>query len=126
MSNLIQVIHPSYRFIKDGYDLALLKLSCNIPLQDSTRNPHIIPICLPSANSNPTGLEATVSGWGKLSVGGSLPTTLHQVNVPIISNSKCVAMFKKYGKNESIPDVSLCAGYENGGKDSCKVSYINN
>lgn len=48
--------------------------------------------------------------------------TLQQVNVPIISQSSCQAM---YNTNPSEPvDIMsdmMCAGFQEGGKDSCQV-----
>lgn len=44
-----------------------------------------------------------------------------QVSVPIVSNDKCKSMFLRAGRHEFIPEIFLCAGYENGGQDSCQV-----
>jgi len=45
-----------------------------------------------------------------------------QVSVPIVSNEKCKSMFLRAGRHEHIPEIFLCAGYEDGGRDSCQVS----
>ena len=44
--------------------------------------------------------------------------------MPIISNDKCKAMFIKGGRQEYIPDIFMCAGYEDGKQDSCQVPII--
>ena len=48
-----------------------------------------------------------------------------QVSVPIVSNEKCQSMFLRAGRHEVIPDIFMCAGYENGGRDSCQVRFAN-
>lgn len=40
--------------------------------------------------------------------------------MPIVSNGICESMFARAGRQESIPDIFVCAGYENGGHDSCQ------
>ena len=47
-----------------------------------------------------------------------------QVTLPIVSNRKCEAMFLKAGRKEHIPDIFMCAGYEEGGRDSCQVLQL--
>lgn len=42
------------------------------------------------------------------------------MQVPIVSNDNCKSMFLKAGRQEYIPDIFLCAGYEKGGQDSCQ------
>lgn len=51
-----------------------------------------------------------------------LPTVLQEVRVPIVSNDKCKNMFLSAGRHEYIPDIFMCAGYDEGGRDSCQVS----
>ena len=48
---------------------------------------------------------------------------LHQVTVPIIENSKCQEMFTKSGHKKIVRESFLCAGYDEGKKDSCEVSF---
>lgn len=61
-----------------------------------------------------------VTGWGRLSEGGTLPSVLQEVSVPIVSNDRCKTMFLRAGRHEFIPEIFLCAGHENGGHDSCQ------
>lgn len=46
-----------------------------------------------------------------------------QVSVPIVSNDKCKSMFLRAGRHEYIPDIFMCAGFDDGGRDSCQVSW---
>ena len=55
-------------------------------------------------------------------LGGSVPNVLHQVSVPIIDNEKCQNMFIKSGHKKTVRESFLCAGYDEGKKDSCEVS----
>jgi len=92
-------------------DIALLKLSSTISFNDDVQ-----PICAPTAGDDYTGTFCTVSGWGTTSSGGgSLPSKLRYVNVPVISNFEC-----QQGYGSDITPTMVCAGYSNGGKDSCQ------
>lgn len=110
-----KVVHPKYNFYTYENDLALVQL--DQPIQFP---PHVAPICLPPDNIELLGRNATVTGWGRLNEGGTLPTILQEVRVPIVSNDKCKDMFLSAGRPEYIPDIFLCAGYEEGGRDSCQ------
>ncbi|KAG8225175.1 hypothetical protein J437_LFUL006700, partial [Ladona fulva] len=113
-----KIVHPRYNFFTYEYDLALVRLS--EPLPPPSAAPHVAPICLPGSDDLLVGENATVTGWGRLSEGGTLPSVLQQVTVPIVSNEKCKSMFLRAGRHEFIPDIFLCAGYEQGGRDSCQ------
>ncbi|XP_041979894.1 serine proteinase stubble-like isoform X2 [Aricia agestis] len=108
-------VHPKYNFFTYEYDLALVKLDA--PIQFA---PHISPICLPATDDLLVGENATVTGWGRLSEGGVLPSVLQEAQVPIVSNERCKSMFLSAGRHEFIPDIFLCAGHEEGGHDSCQ------
>ncbi|XP_063826647.1 serine proteinase stubble isoform X1 [Ostrinia nubilalis] len=110
-----KAVHPKYNFFTYEYDLALVKLEA--PVQFA---PHISPICLPATDDLLVGENATVTGWGRLSEGGVLPSILQEVQVPIVSNERCKSMFLRAGRHEFIPDIFLCAGHERGGHDSCQ------
>ncbi|XP_054162302.1 serine proteinase stubble-like [Oppia nitens] len=110
-----KVVHPHYNFFTYENDLALVQLDEPIDFQ-----PHVAPICLPPDNVDLLGKNATVTGWGRLSEGGVLPTVLQEVKVPIVSNDKCKNMFLTAGRHEYIPEIFMCAGYDEGGRDSCQ------
>merc|ERR1719486_747352 len=63
-----------------------------------------------------SGTMCTVSGWGTTSSGGSLASTLMKVSVPVVSDDDCR---NSYGQSD-IADSMICAGLEEGGKDSCQ------
>jgi hypothetical protein len=46
------------------------------------------------------------------------------VSVPIIENEKCQNMFTRSGHKKIVRESFLCAGYDEGKKDSCEVSKI--
>ncbi|CAD7093306.1 unnamed protein product [Hermetia illucens] len=110
-----KVVHPQYNYNSYEYDLAVVKLEKPLEFAD-----HVSPICLPATDDLLIGQNATVTGWGRLSEGGTLPSVLQEVSVPIVSNDVCKMMFKRAGRHEFIPDIFLCAGYETGGQDSCQ------
>jgi hypothetical protein len=51
-----------------------------------------------------------------------VPNILHQVSVPVIDNQSCQDMFTTSGHKKTIRESFLCAGYEEGKKDSCEVT----
>ena len=63
------------------------------------------------------------TAWNFDISGGSVPSILHQVTVPIIENTKCQEMFTKSGHKKIVRESFLCAGYDEGKKDSCEVSF---
>lgn len=60
-----------------------------------------------------------MTGWGAIREGGPVSNSLREVVVPILSNAECHAT--KY-PSRKITDNMLCAGFKQGGKDSCQVS----
>ncbi|RZF34202.1 hypothetical protein LSTR_LSTR003612 [Laodelphax striatellus] len=110
-----KVVHPNYNYFTYEYDLALVRLDAALEFA-----PHIAPICLPGSDDLLIGENATVTGWGRLSEGGTLPSVLQEVTVPIVSNDKCKNMFLRAGRHEFIPEIFMCAGFDDGGRDSCQ------
>merc|ERR1711982_195238 len=62
------------------------------------------------------GTICTVSGWGTTTEGGSLARVLQKVDVPVVSDEHCR---DSYGQDD-ITDSMICAGLDQGGKDSCQ------
>ena len=62
--------------------------------------PNIIPICLPNSNSDLVGKTGSVTGWGRRSEYGQISPVLREVHLPIISNAKCMSMYRMSGQNE--------------------------
>uniref|UniRef100_A0A671PFD5 Zgc:112038 n=1 Tax=Sinocyclocheilus anshuiensis TaxID=1608454 RepID=A0A671PFD5_9TELE len=106
------ITHPSYSTTTQNNDIALLQLSSSVTFTD-----YIKPVCLAAAGSVfGGGTKSWITGWGKLSfVGTQIPNILQEVQIPIVNNSVCN---KGYGG--IITSNILCAGLNEGGKDSCQ------
>jgi len=113
----VQIVasHPKFDPKTFEYDLALLRF-----YEPVTFQPNIIPVCIPEDDANLVGKRAWVTGWGRLYEDGPLPAVLQEVDLPIINNTECEAMYEKAGFREHIPHIFICAGYREGGKDSCE------
>ncbi|XP_041515031.1 serine protease 48 [Microtus oregoni] len=102
-------------------DIALLRLSCKV-----TFTALILPICLPSVSKQQLPLPAScwVTGWG-MTQEGLYPSTLHEVEVPLISNEGCEQLYNPIGSfipelESVIKEDEFCAGDIQTNKDSCK------
>ena len=107
--------HPNYSGATSGHDFVIITL--DVPVELGDRAVHA---CLPTADMDDgflTGLTLTVSGWGRLSYGGSSPAVLHSVDVPYVTTAVCDVKYS----NLAITDTMMCAGnVANGGIDSCQ------
>ncbi|KEY74969.1 hypothetical protein S7711_01318 [Stachybotrys chartarum IBT 7711] len=107
------IIHPSYSSSTFNNDVAVWKLSTNIPTSST-----ISYASLAASGSDPAaGTNVQVAGWGTTSSGSSsIPVDLRKVTVPIVSRSTCQS---QYGAS-SITTNMVCAGVSTGGRDSCQ------
>lgn len=104
-----QVI-PHADFASTGVDdIALIQIS------GSSSQTYIDLASSNEASLFAAGEDATITGWGLTTDGGSASDDLLQVTVPIVSQSTCSSAFSSEGI--SISDGMLCAGET--GKDSC-------
>merc|ERR1711907_394271 len=107
------VDHPNYNKRTMDNDFALCKLNAPVTLDDDRAI-----LVLNEEDSVPaTGEDLIVMGVGALKEGGNSPQFLHNVTVPTISNTKC-NKGAYYGGE--ITDNMLCAGFDEGKKDSCQ------
>jgi len=109
------ITHVNFDKQSYEYDIAVLRMARPIDFQ-----PNAIPICLPTSNDLLVGRVGSVTGWGRRSEFGQISPVLREVNLPVISNEKCMQMYRLSGQNEWIPKIFLCAGTANGGADSCE------
>jgi trypsin len=102
-------IHPRYNDRTTVNDVALLRLA-----QSST----YAAMSLPADGSlDTTGTPVTVTGWGDTQSRPRFPSTLQEVQVPLVSDPQCT---QAYGGDFDAA-VMLCAGdFDRGGIDSCQ------
>lgn len=102
------IVHPNYQPRTTNNDVALWRLTTPITGIDLVRM---------DANGqyDQAGVMSTVIGWGAIREGGRASDVLLEVDVPLLTNTKCNT---QYGGG--ITESMLCAGYDEGGKDSCQ------
>lgn len=95
-----------------SFDIGIIKLSTELKF-----GPGVNAVALPSPTETvKAGDNATVTGWGTTSDGADLlPKQLQVVYLPIFDYAKCKIIFPR------LDDTMVCAGLEEGGKDSCQV-----
>ncbi|CAF2910948.1 unnamed protein product [Rotaria sp. Silwood2] len=113
------ILHSGYNPATYENDIALLKLAS--PLNMS--NPYVSSICLPSVSQTTlsagewpsVGTNVVAVGWGRLSEGGSLPSTLQQVTMQTVD-------YRASTCNQTMTDwhVQFCASVPGGSKDTCQ------
>lgn len=122
----------SWSEVANNADIALLKTS-----SDLHWNEYVWPVCPPSATflssssspspevkelrSNQGSRLATVIGWGKRSeVRSDFSDRLQKATVAIVDSKQCEDWFRLAGRKLVIkPERILCAGWREGGRDSC-------
>lgn len=119
------ITHPEYNTNTQNNDLALVRLSKSLRKISSIKyldkkDGRVRPICLPSKSCRGchAGKIAVLCGWGLLKSGGGTPNTVQHVQVPILTNKACADYYRK--NNIGITSKMVCAGLDQGGKDSCQ------
>lgn len=107
--------HPDFNSTTFDNDLALLWFREPVKFA-----PNVIPICISEEENDIVNETGWVTGWGQLYKDGPISSVLQEVALPIISNQKCEDMFYNAGYNSTLPNILICAGYDKGGKDTCK------
>ena len=81
---------------------------------------NIIPACLHhDRRQSLIRRRGWVTGWGVTYTRGSLSPRLRELEVPVLSNRECERLYSEAGWPQHIPRMFLCAGYAEGGRDSC-------
>ncbi|XP_013207186.1 mannan-binding lectin serine protease 1 isoform X1 [Microtus ochrogaster] len=121
------ILHPDFNIQNYNHDIALVQLQEPVPL-----GAHVMPICLP--RSEPEGpaphMLGLVAGWGisnpnvtvdEIISSGTrtLSDVLQYVKLPVVSHAECKASYESRSGNYSVTENMFCAGYYEGGKDTC-------
>ncbi|XP_029412306.1 mannan-binding lectin serine protease 1 isoform X2 [Nannospalax galili] len=121
------VLHPDFNIQNYNHDIALVQLQRPVPL-----GAQVMPICLP--RPEPEGLAphmlGLVAGWGisnpnvtvdEIISSGTrtLSDVLQYVKLPVVPHAECKASYESRSGNYSVTENMFCAGYYEGGKDTC-------
>ncbi|XP_071107048.1 trypsin-like [Haliotis cracherodii] len=104
--------HPSFNPITLEYDTGLMELAYPPQIQ----RPEINFGCV-AASKPVSGATCYVIGWGTTSVESAPSDMLQVVEKPVMSQQTCESIYGTDYHNSSM----LCAGYPQGGKDSCRL-----
>jgi hypothetical protein len=117
-------IHPNYDSWTEDSDIALLHLATAAAFRPGQGA--VLPVAgvMPVAAGvgDLAGRMSTVIGWGSTTAQpnganrpAQYPDALQQVDVPIMTDAECREAY-----HSEITDSMMCAGLEQGGKDSCQ------
>ncbi|MFJ5559928.1 S1 family peptidase [Streptomyces sp. NPDC093250] len=103
-------VHPDYRRVTRGDDVAVLTLSTPMPYATA---PYV---SASDTSVYAAGTTARILGWGTTSSGGTSSNQLRTATVPTVSDSSCAASYR----NRFVQSDMVCAGYSSGGVDTCQ------
>ncbi|KAM7380959.1 hypothetical protein PAMP_004223 [Pampus punctatissimus] len=111
------IYHGRYRPKGLDYDIALMKLTKPLVF-----NGFVEPICLPNHGEEfQEGTMCWISGWGATEEEGETSVVLRSATVPLLSTKTCNQPEVYQG---FISSWMICAGYLEGGTDSCQVQTL--
>lgn len=91
----------------------------------------ITPVCIPLSDAERTrnfvGYTPFAAGWGRTQEGGRSANVLQEIQLPVVDNNVCKSNYAAINKvvtEKQFNDAVLCAGYEEGGRDTCNVSLL--
>ncbi|KAM6304823.1 LOW QUALITY PROTEIN: mannan-binding lectin serine protease 1-like [Aegotheles albertisi] len=123
------ILHEDFDIQNYNHDIALVKLKEKV-----TMGNYVMPVCLPQfehelegPHPNTLGL---VAGWGisnpnitvdEIISSGmrTLSDILQYVKLPVVLHAECKTSYESRSGNYSVTENMFCAGYYEGGKDTC-------
>lgn len=112
------VQNPKFNVSIIDYDISLVELAEALTYTDDVQ-----PIELVSSNAKDPNTLCLVSGWGNTKNPNESNNVLRAATVPIIEQDKCIKQYEV--RNSIITPRMVCAGWTDGGKDSCQgKNYI--
>uniref|UniRef100_A0A8D1K767 Peptidase S1 domain-containing protein n=1 Tax=Sus scrofa TaxID=9823 RepID=A0A8D1K767_PIG len=113
------IVLYSERMMPSRNDIALLRLASSV-----TYSKHIQPVCVPASSSSEfqNQTDCWVTGWGHIREKKPLPPpyALQEGQVSIINKSRCSFLFRQPIYRSSTRDAMICAGSEDGSRDTCR------
>ncbi|CAF0707715.1 unnamed protein product [Brachionus calyciflorus] len=104
------IVHPSYSQIGFKNDIALMRLSQKVILNNQT-----LPVCLPLPYKYYSNVKSTATGWGSIRSGGPVSKILNEVELPLLNDIDCLKLYPTV-----TPSIALCAGNTGLNKDTCQ------
>jgi uncharacterized protein YegL len=112
------ILHDLFDEPTLDYDIALLKLSCNVSYSSYGKR-ICLPDCVEDGHLYRQGKLCTVAGWGTTNIDedGSykMSTHLHHIHLPIANPNNC-----EEKSDFPITDTMICAGDASGQEGVCK------
>uniref|UniRef100_A0A667ZU84 trypsin n=1 Tax=Myripristis murdjan TaxID=586833 RepID=A0A667ZU84_9TELE len=107
--------HPDYDRYTINNDIMLIKLA-----EPAKFDEYVQPIALPSSCAS-AGTQCLVSGWGATKSPFGCLKCLHCLDLPVLSQEDCERSYPN-----RITSSMFCAGFLEGGKDSCQEFHSGN
>nr|XP_039268100.1 A disintegrin and metalloproteinase with thrombospondin motifs adt-1-like [Styela clava] len=110
------ILYPNWNEDKfEINDIALIELDKPVRF-----NRWVRPVCLPNGEKPKIGTKCYAAGWGLQHEDDLSPATkLQHVDLPIVEPQKCIKAYKDEDTKVN-RTIMMCAGYDEGGKDSCR------
>jgi secreted trypsin-like serine protease len=102
-------MHPEFKDVRSGHDVALLTLEARLPYQT------IDLVGADQAEVYQAGQPGLILGWGRTAADGQPSRYLLQATVPVMADAECVKSYPVY-----LAASMTCAGVPQGGVDSCQ------
>ncbi len=102
-------IHPEFKDVRSGNDVALLTLETRLPYQT------IDLVGADQAEVYQAGQPGLILGWGRTAADGQPSRYLLQATVPVMADAECVKSYPAY-----LAASMTCAGVPQGGVDACQ------
>ncbi|XP_054241875.1 mannan-binding lectin serine protease 1 [Indicator indicator] len=123
------ILHEDFDIQNYNHDIALVKLKEKV-----TMGKYMMPVCLPQLEHELEGPHPNtlglVAGWGisnpnitvdEIISSGmrTLSDILQYVKLPVVLHAECKTSYESRSGNYSVTENMFCAGYYEGGKDTC-------
>nr|XP_058954364.1 trypsin-like [Pocillopora verrucosa] len=103
---------PNGKQIYSKHDIALIELSSPVNFTSNVKS-----MCLDNGQLFKAGTMCYIAGWGTKKVKGPATRILHEAALPLVSHEQCNGP-KSY--SGVIGGNLICAGYKQGGVDTCE------